>query len=201
MTVRSGVFAGEDPFVIARRWLEEATPLEPSDPNAMTLATVDQQGLPDIRVVLLKSIEDGGFVFFTNYDSRKGQQIAGSGQVAFNIHWKSLARQIRVRGTVSKVSDAVSDEYYRSRPLGSRIGAWASKQSTPLGSKTELVLAVKDAALAHGVNPKRPPNWGGYLIVPSEMEFWAAGEFRLHDRFRWHREDVGLPWVSERLFP
>ena len=135
MTDRTGIFVGEDPFEIAKRWLEEAALTESHDPNAMALATVDGQGMPYVRVVLLKAVEDAGFVFFTNYDSHKGQQIAGSGMAAFNIHWKSLARQIRVRGTIAQISADASQEYYNSRPLGSRIGAWASHQSEVLKSK------------------------------------------------------------------
>ncbi|MGR3660867.1 MAG: pyridoxamine 5'-phosphate oxidase [Paracoccaceae bacterium] len=201
MTDRIGIFLGENPFEIAKRWLEEAALTESHDPNAMALATVDGKGLPDVRVVLLKAIEDDGFVFFTNYSSQKGQQIAGSGMAAFNIHWKSLARQIRVRGEITKVSASSSEEYYQSRPLGSRIGAWASHQSQVLESKNSLVQAVEDARTLHGETPQRPDFWGGYKITPLEIEFWADGEFRLHDRFRWSRENTGVSWNIERLYP
>jgi pyridoxamine 5'-phosphate oxidase len=201
MTDRTGIFLGENPFEIAKRWLEEAALTESHDPNAAALATVDENGMPDVRVVLLKAVEDEGFVFFTNYGSQKGQQIAGTGKVAFNIHWKSLARQIRVRGTIAKISADESKEYYDSRPLGSRIGAWASRQSKVLVSKESLVQAIADAKAKHGENPTRPEFWGGYKITPLQIEFWADGEFRLHDRFRWQRENVGSAWKIDRLNP
>lgn len=201
MSDRSGIFAGDDPFEIARRWLEEATPLEPSDPNAMALSTVDADGMPDTRIVLLKAIEDTGFVFFTNYESAKGQEIAATGVASFVLHWKSLKRQVRARGRVEKVSAEESDAYYATRPLGSRVGAWASQQSRPLESKAELVKAVARAGVKHGANPDRPPFWGGFRIVPQQMEFWADGAFRLHDRFRWDLATSGSGWKIQRLNP
>lgn len=201
MIDRTGIFAGDDPFVLAQRWLDEASKTEPSDPNAMALATVDEHGLPDVRVVLLKAIETDRFVFFTNYSSRKGRQIAQSGLAAFNIHWKTLGRQIRVRGEIAKVSPEVSDAYYQSRPLGSRIGAWASNQSAPLNNRDELVAAVDDAAATHGDAPARPSHWGGYYITPLELEFWCNGEDRLHDRFRWTRQVDKKEWKINRLNP
>jgi len=157
--------------------------------------------MPNIRVVLLKAIEHNGFVFFTNYSSRKGQEIASSGKAAINFHWKSLGRQIRVRGAIAKVSTTVSDEYYQSRPLGSRIGAWASQQSEPLDAKATLVRLVRDAEAKHGQDPTRPPHWGGYRLTPTEIEFWAHGEHRLHDRFRWQRADGADGWQIQRLNP
>lgn len=201
MSDRSGIFAGDDPFEIARRWLEEATPLEPSDPNAVALSTVDADGMPDTRIVLLKAIEDTGFVFFTNYESAKGQEIAATGVASFVLHWKSLKRQVRARGRVEKVSAEESDAYYATRPLGSRVGAWASRQSRPLESKAELVKAVARAGVKHGANPDRPPFWGGFRIVPQQMEFWADGAFRLHDRFRWDLATSGSGWKIQRLNP
>ncbi|MEE9427356.1 MAG: pyridoxamine 5'-phosphate oxidase [Paracoccaceae bacterium] len=201
MADRTGIFAGEDPFVLARLWLAEAQDSEPNDPNACSLATVDTQGLPDVRMVLLKEIQDDGFVFYTNYSSRKGQELDSSGKAAINFHWKSLRRQIRVRGLVQRTDDATSDAYYATRPLGSRIGAWASKQSAPLKVKSELVKAVASTTAKHGTNPKRPAHWGGYKISPLEMEFWADGAFRLHDRFRWSRENDANTWQIQRLFP
>jgi pyridoxamine 5'-phosphate oxidase len=201
MTDRGGIFAGDDPFQIAKRWLDEACVAEPNDPTASALATIDSRGMPNIRVILLKSIEPDGFVFFSNYSSRKGQEIAASGKAALNIHWQALGRQIRVRGTIAKVSAAASDEYFQSRPLGSRIGAWASHQSEPLSSKATMVQSVRDAKARHGQNPARPPHWGGYLITPTEIEFWAHGEFRLHDRFRWQRADSMPDWQIQRLNP
>ena len=201
MTKLSGIFATDDPFQLARDWLTEAEGTEPNDPNAIALATVDPSGLPNVRMVLLKEIADDAFVFFTNYDSAKGGEIEATGKAAFVLHWKSLQRQIRVRGTVSRESDAGSDAYYNSRALGSRIGAWASAQSRPLASKAALMEAVAREGLKHGLHPKRPPFWGGYRIVPTEIEFWAAGDFRLHDRFRWTREDASSAWAITRLNP
>jgi len=201
MSDRTGIFAGDDPFQIAKRWLDEATVSELNDPTASTLATVDDRGMPNIRVVLLKAIEHNGFVFFTNYSSRKGREIASSGKAAINFHWKSLGRQIRVRGAIAKVSTTVSDEYYQSRPLGSRIGAWASQQSEPLDAKATLVRLVRDAEAKHGQDPTRPPHWGGYRLTPTEIEFWAHGEHRLHDRFRWQRADGADGWQIQRLNP
>lgn len=191
MSDRSGIFAGDDPFILARSWLDEATRSEPNDPNAIALATVDAQGMPDVRMVLLKEVEgqgaDGAFVFFTNYDSAKGTEIEATGVAAFVLHWKSLRRQIRVRGHVSRVEAEVSDVYYQTRALQSRIGAWASAQSRPLESRAALVAEAARQGFSHGMNPSRPPFWGGYRIVPTQIEFWADGAFRLHDRFVWTR--------------
>lgn len=200
MSGREGIFAGDDPFEISRKWLAEAGESEPSDPNAAALATVDGAGLPNIRMVLLKAIEDDAFVFFTNYESQKAQELEG-GKAAFVMHWKSLERQVRVRGIIEREAAQASDEYYQSRALGSRIGAWASQQSRPLASKAALAKAVAVAGLKHGTAPKRPPFWGGYRLLPVEFEFWAAGEFRLHDRFRWRRENPVFPWEITRLNP
>lgn len=198
---RSGIFKGDNPFEIARSWLAEAEGSEVNDPNAIALSTVDQDGLPNARMVLLKAIEDDAFVFFTNYESAKAVEIETAGKAAFVMHWKSLQRQVRVRGTVVRETDTASDAYYASRALGSRIGAWASKQSQPLTSKVALMEAVAKEGFKHGANPVRPPFWGGYRIVPTEIEFWAAGEFRLHDRFRWTRASVLDNWSIVRLNP
>lgn len=187
MSDRTGIFAGDDPFVIARRWLAEAEAVEPNDPNAIALATVDAQGLPNVRMVLLKDIEDAAFVFYTNYGSAKAREIEASGTAAFVLHWKSLRRQIRVRGTVTREEGGQADAYYASRSLKSRLGAWASHQSQPLDSRLSLMAEVARVTAAHGPSPKRPPFWGGYRINPVEIEFWADGAFRLHDRFRWTR--------------
>ena len=193
MTDRSGIFAGDDPFAIARAWLDEAARSEPNDPNAIALATVDAAGLPDCRMVLLKEIEgagtDGAFVFYTNYDSAKGVEIEATGVAAFVMHWKSLRRQIRVRGLVSRVEAEQADSYYNSRALQARIGAWASRQSRPLESRAALMAEVARQGINHGLSPRRPPHWGGYRIRPVEIEFWADGAFRLHDRFRWSKQD------------
>ncbi|AZY93877.1 MULTISPECIES: pyridoxamine 5'-phosphate oxidase [Paracoccus] len=204
MSDRTGIFAGDDPFDIARAWLEEARASEPNDPNAVALASVDADGLPDVRMVLLKDIDgqglDGSFVFYTNYDSAKGRQIEASGKAAFVMHWKSLHRQIRVRGTVTREDGPQADAYYDSRALQSRLGAWASRQSQPLDARATLVAEAAKAGLRHGPRPARPPFWGGYRITPSHLEFWADGAFRLHDRFRWTR-DADAGWSVERLYP
>lgn len=201
MTDRSGIFAGDDPFVIARAWMSEAEASEPNDPNAIALASVDAEGLPNVRMVLLKDIEDAAFVFYTNYGSAKGRELSQSGKAAFVMHWKSLRRQIRVRGLVSREEGRQADDYYQSRSLQSRLGAWASQQSQPLSSRGALMADVAKITVTHGPNPKRPPFWGGFRIVPVEIEFWADGAFRLHDRFRWTRNSVGEAWNVERLNP
>lgn len=198
---RSGIFGGDDPFAIARDWLAAAEPVEPNDPNAIALATVDASGLPNVRMVLLKDIEADAFVFYTNYTSRKGQEIEASGKAAFVLHWKSLRRQIRVRGVTSREDGAAADAYYASRSLKSRLGAWASAQSQPLSSRAHLMAEVAKVTLKQGTNPARPPFWGGIRIQPLEIEFWADGDFRLHDRFRWQRMDVDAGWTVERLNP
>ena len=203
---RSGIFAGEDPFVLARAWLVEAEAEEPNDPNAIALATADSDGLPNVRMVLLKEVEVGGkgggaFVFYTNYGSKKGQEIAASGKAAFVMHWKSLRRQIRVRGLVTREDGPQADAYYASRSLKSRLGAWASQQSQPLSSREALIAEAAKVALTKGPNPPRPPYWGGFRILPFEIEFWADGAFRLHDRFRWSRNHEEDPWFVERLNP
>jgi len=201
MTKRPGIFSGDDPFKIARHWLGEAEAVEPNDPNAIALATVDAEGMPNVRMVLLKEIEPEGFVFYTNYDSAKGVEIAGSGKAAFVMHWKSLRRQIRVRGPVEKVSAGQSDAYFASRSLQSRLGAWASKQSRPLATRAVLLAEVAKVTAKQGTNPVRPEFWGGYRIVPTEIEFWADGAFRLHDRFKWSRESPLDSWKIQRLNP
>ncbi len=201
MSDRTGIFAGDNPFEIARAWLAEAEKSEVNDPNAIALSTVDAQGMPNARMVLLKDIEDDAFVFYTNYGSAKAQEIDGSGKAAFVMHWKSLRRQIRVRGTLTKEGGAAADAYSESRSLKSRLGAWASRQSQPLGSRTELMAKVAKITAAHGPMPKRPPFWGGYRLAPTEIEFWADGAFRLHDRFRWVRQVPESKWEVDRLNP
>ena len=200
-TRRSGIFAGDDPFAIARDWLAEAEKTEPNDPNAIALATVDAGGMPNVRMVLLKEIEAEAFVFYTNYESAKAAELDGSGKAAFVMHWKSLRRQIRVRGLVTREDGEKADAYYASRSLPSRLGAWASKQSRPLGSRAELMAEVAKVTAAKGLHPARPPFWGGYRITPLEIEFWADGAHRLHDLFRWTRENTDNKWQIERLQP
>ena len=201
MSDRSGIFAGEDPFAIARAWLSEAEASEPNDPNAIALASVDADGLPNVRMVLLKDIEDAAFVFYTNYGSAKGQELTQSGKAAFVMHWKSLRRQIRVRGTVTREEGPQADAYYNSRSLQSRLGAWASQQSQPLSSRGALMAEVAKITVTQGPTPKRPPFWGGFRIEPVEIEFWADGAFRLHDRFRWTRKSAKDAWDVQRLNP
>lgn len=198
---RTGIFAGDDPFALARSWLAEAEASEINDPNAIALATVDAEGLPNVRMVLLKEIEDAAFVFYTNYTSRKGAEIEASGKAAFVMHWKSLHRQIRVRGLVTREEGEKADAYYASRSLQSRIGAWSSRQSQPLSSRAALMAEVAKQGVRHGTNPVRPPFWGGFRITPLELEFWADGPFRLHDRFRWTRSAVENAWEISRLNP
>ena len=201
MSDRSGIFAGDDPFVLAQSWLAEAEASEINDPNAIALATVDESGLPNVRMVLLKEIEAEAFVFYTNYGSAKGQELQASGKAAFVLHWKSLRRQVRVRGLVSREEGPQADAYYTSRSLQSRLGAWASEQSQPLASRGVLMAEVAKLTLTHGPNPKRPPFWGGFRIQPLEIEFWADGAFRLHDRFRWTRAAPTEAWEVKRLSP
>ncbi|MCE6952124.1 pyridoxamine 5'-phosphate oxidase [Cereibacter sphaeroides] len=198
---RSGIFAGDDPFAIARAWLAEAEPVEPNDANAIALATVDAAGLPNVRMVLLKEIEEAGFVFYTNYGSAKAEEIATAGKAAFVLHWKSLRRQIRVRGLVEREEGPQADAYYASRSLKSRLGAWASQQSRPLASRASLMAEVAKVTARFGTNPPRPAFWGGFRILPLEIEFWADGAFRLHDRFRWRRASPSEDWSIDRLHP
>ncbi|MEL7050042.1 MAG: pyridoxamine 5'-phosphate oxidase [Pseudomonadota bacterium] len=201
MTDRNGIFAGDNPMEILRRWLEEAGREELNDPNAMTLATVDADGLPNARTVLLKDVEDDSLVFYTNYGSKKAEELDEAGKAALLFHWKSIRRQIRLRGKVTREDGPLADQYFSSRALESRIGAWASKQSTPLESRAELIDRVDDLRAELGTDPSRPPFWGGYRLQPQEIEFWSDGEFRLHDRFRWTRTESSQRWLVMRLSP
>lgn len=200
MSERSGIFAGSDPFAIARTWLSEAEAREPNDANAIALSTVDANGLPNCRMVLLKAIEADSFVFYTNYGSAKAQELDQAGMAAFVLHWKSLRRQIRVRGTITREDGPEADAYFASRSMKSRLGAWASHQSQPLESRGALMAEVARQTARHGAHPPRPPFWGGYRLTPLEIEFWADGAFRLHDRFRWRRLPEGDP-KARALFP
>ena len=205
-SARSGIFAGDDPFAIARRWLTEAEATEPNDPNAIALSTVDADGMPNVRMVLLKDIElqgegGGAFVFYTNYGSAKAREIEQAGKAAFVLHWKSLRRQVRVRGLVTREEGEAADAYYASRSLQSRLGAWASQQSQPLSSRAHLMAEAARMGVRFGTNPPRPPFWGGFRIRPLEVEFWADGAFRLHDRFRFTRASIHEAWTDIRLNP
>jgi pyridoxamine 5'-phosphate oxidase len=190
----------EEPWELFHAWMAEASRSEPSDPNAMALATVDSDGLPNVRMVLLKSADPSGFVFYTNTESNKGRELLANPKAAFMIYWKSLRRQIRARGTVTLVSDAEADAYFNSRPRDSRIGAWASQQSRPLESRFALEKAVARYAAKHALGDiPRPPYWTGFRIAPVSMEFWQDRPFRLHDRVVFHREGEG--WRKQRLYP
>ncbi|MBM1219227.1 pyridoxamine 5'-phosphate oxidase [Ponticoccus sp. SC2-23] len=201
MSDRTGIFAGDDPFELARRWLSEAEESEVNDANAIALSTVDADGMPNVRMVLLKEIAADSFVFYTNYESAKGRELELSGKAAFVLHWKSLRRQIRVRGNVTREDGPEADAYFASRSLRSRLGAWASRQSQPLSSRAALMAEVAKVTATKGTNPPRPPFWGGFRISPIEIEFWADGDFRLHDRFRWSRIDGSGRWNVNRLNP
>lgn len=198
---RDEIFAGSDPFAIARRWFAEAAGSEPSDPDAAALASVDAHGVPNVRVVLMREIDADGFVFYTNYESAKGRELDGQGQAAFVLHWKSLRRQIRARGPVARVPAARSDAYFAQRPPQSRVGAWASRQSRPLDSRAALEADVAALTESLGPDPARPDHWGGYKITPVEIEFWADGAFRLHDRMLWTRHWEKENWTQTRLYP
>ncbi len=192
----------EEPFALFSEWLEEAGRSEPNDPTGMALSTVDAEGLPNVRMVLLKGYDRDGFVFYTNTESQKGQELLGQGKAAALFHWKSLRRQVRIRGPVSLVSDAEADEYFRSRARDSRIGAWASQQSRPLESRFALEKAVAGYAAKFGLGEiPRPPHWTGFRIAPVYIEFWRDGAFRLHDRVVFRRASAAEPWTKTRLYP
>ena len=194
-------FKTVNPMELFNSWLKEAENKELNDPNAIALATVDSTGLPNVRMVLLKGITDQSFIFYTNYKSVKAEEITSSPKASFLIHWKSIRRQIRVRGFVEKEDGPIADQYFSSRSLDSRIGAWASRQSQIVGSRQELLDSVNRLTVELGTNPPRPPFWGGFRITPIEIEFWADGEARLHNRFRWSRSDTKSKWNVCRLQP
>ena len=191
-----------EPLALFATWLQEAEVTEPADANAMAVATVDADGLPNVRMVLLKGLDERGFVFYTNLESRKGAELAANPKAALAFHWKSLKRQIRIRGPVERVSDAEADAYFATRPKLSQIGAWASRQSAPLESRLafEKAVAMATARYAVGTVP-RPPYWSGFRVVPLTMEFWHDRPFRLHDRVEYRRADFGAPWNKTRLYP
>jgi pyridoxamine 5'-phosphate oxidase len=189
-----------NPFGVFAEWLKAAEAAEPNDPNAMSLATVDPDGMPNVRTVLLKGYDADGFVFYTNYESAKGRELLASRKAALNFHWKSLGRQVRIRGAIEPVTPAEADAYFASRPRGSRVGAWASQQSRPLESRfaLEKAVAAYTAKFAIGEIP-RPDYWSGFRLTPREIEFWSAGTFRLHDRVVYRRAGEG--WEKTRLYP
>ena len=200
MSILNADTLDEDPFNLFKSWFEEAKKTEINDPDAIALASVSRSGMPSVRMVLLKEITPDGFVFYTNYQSRKAAELLDTKKAAFVLHWKSLRRQIRVSGHVEQVPETQSDAYFNSRPRGSQIGAWASAQSQKLTSREQLLNAVSETQARFPEDVPRPPHWGGFLLRPEEIEFWADGEFRLHDRFRFHKTQTGI-WQSARLYP
>lgn len=193
---------GDEPFLLFKEWMAEAKKKEINDPNAMALATSDQYGFPDVRMVLLKDINERGLSFYTNLDSQKGQQLAQNPQAALLFHWKSLRRQVRFRGPIEPVSDQEADDYFATRARESRIGAWASDQSRPLDDRFALEKKVAEMALKFGLGPiPRPPHWSGFRLMPLSVEFWRDKPFRLHERLVFDRKSLGDDWARKRLYP
>lgn len=201
-TAQQGFTERSDPFALFGEWLQDAEKSEPNDANAMTLATVDEEGLPNARMVLLKGLDEQGFVFYTNFESQKGQEVLGTMKAALVFHWKSLRRQVRVRGVTEKVSDAEADAYFASRARDSRIGAWASQQSRPLEGRFALEAAVAMYTAKYAIgNVPRPSYWSGFRVKPLSIEFWHDRPFRLHDRVVFRRAGVNDSWNRTRLYP
>jgi len=197
-----GISERDDPLTLFHTWMEEAKKTEPNDANAMALATTDAGGHPNVRMVLLKSADASGFVFYTNMQSAKGSEIASHDHAALVLHWKSLHRQVRVRGSVSQVSDAEADAYFATRAKDSQIGAWASAQSRPMEGRFAFEKEIAKYAAKYALQKvPRPPYWSGYRVAPLEIEFWRDRPFRLHDRLVYRRDAVDRPWRTERLFP
>jgi pyridoxamine 5'-phosphate oxidase len=194
------LLAAEDPFALFAEWLDEAFKTEPNDANAMSLATVDEAGLPDVRMVLLKGADPEGFVFYTNLGSAKGRQLAGQPKAALLFHWKSLRRQVRVRGAISPVTEAEADAYFATRARPAQLGAWASEQSRPLPDRLALEKRVAQMGLKFGLGKvTRPPHWSGFRLAPQSLEFWRDRPFRLHERLVFERAGEG--WTTKRLYP
>lgn len=195
-------FGHDDPFVLFDRWMTDARASEPNDANAMAVATVDDTGLPDVQIILLKGVDEHGFVFFTNYESAKGRELGAMPKAALCFHWKSIRRQVRVRGPVTPVSEAEADEYFASRPRDSQVGAWASQQSRPLESRAKFEAEIAEVARRYeGGEVPRPPHWSGFRVTPVAIEFWHDRPFRLHDRLKFTRDGEGVAWSKTRLYP
>ncbi len=198
----AALFAEAEPFALFERWFKAAREQEPNDPNSMALATADASGFPDVRMVLLKGFDAAGFVFYSNAESAKGVELAENPRAAVCFHWKSLRRQVRVRGLVEPASDAEADAYFQSRDHGARLGAWASQQSRPLEDRLALEKRIAEFALKYGLGEvPRPPHWCGYRLVPLAIEFWRDRPFRLHDRLVFTRANAAAAWAKKRLYP
>ncbi len=197
-----GIAGKDDPMALFRDWMEEATRSEPAEANAMALATADPDGLPNVRMVLLKGADAAGFVFYTNMESAKGRELAANSRAAMVLHWKSTQKQVRARGPVTPVSEAEADAYFATRPKDSQIGAWASAQSRPMEGRFAFEREIARYAARYALQQvPRPPYWSGFRIAPLEIEFWRNRPFRLHDRLVYRRDSPGRPWRTERLFP
>lgn len=202
LTASLGFTDRDDPFGLFAEWFADAKKSEINDPDAIALSTVDEDGLPNVRMVLAREFDERGFVFYTNFESQKGQEILATGKAAAVFHWKSLRRQVRIRGLTEQVSDAQADAYFKSRPRDSRIGAWASQQSRPLTARFELETAVAMNTARFGIaDIPRPPHWSGVRIVPLSIEFWHDRPFRLHDRVVFRRVNADSVWSKARLYP
>ena len=197
-----GIAAARDPFEMFTAWMKDAEKTEPNEANAMAVATVDPQGCPDIRMVLLKAVDARGFVFYTNFESAKGRELLANPQAALNFHWKTVRKQVRVRGPVSVVSDEEADAYFATRAKDSQIGAWASAQSRPMEGRWVFEKEIAKYALKYGLTKvPRPPHWSGFRVAPLQIEFWRDRPFRLHDRLVYRRDSLAAPWRTEKLYP
>ena len=197
-----GIAALRDPFEMFAAWMKDAEKTEPNEANAMAVATADAEGHPNVRMVLLKAVDSRGFVFYTNFHSAKGTELSANPHAALNFHWKTVRKQVRVRGPVSVVSDAEADAYFASRAKDSQIGAWASAQSRPMEGRWAFEKEIAKYALKYGLTKvPRPPYWSGFRVAPLQIEFWRDRPFRLHDRLVYRRDSLEAPWQTERLYP